>query len=121
MISSLINHALITASQRIARANLARHMPVTERQAYWSDEEPTELEIRSAEKRHKDAFDADELVEMVASHPAEILEAMKAGNKAALGSILVGLYQKHLDEMVEYAVYGRVLTTSQRAFGLGTV
>ena len=113
--ASTVSREVVTANERIARANLQRH---AEPQPYWSDTEPTDAEIRAAEKRHKDAFDADELVEMVASHPEKLLDAIKEGNKAAIGSILVGLYNKHLDEMVEYAVYGRVLTTSQRVLGL---
>ena len=88
------------------------------RQPYWSDEEPSELEIRITEKRHKDAFDAAELLELVATHADSILAALKLGHKAALGSILVDAFNVHMEEMVEFAVYGRVLTTSQRAFGL---
>ena len=112
MISSLINHALITASQRIARENLARHMPVTERQAYWSDEEPSDFEIRSAEKRHKDAFDDAELLELVATHASAIVSALKNGNGTAVGAIIKDAFNKHLDEMVEFAVYGRVLSAA---------
>ena len=99
------SYNLVMAFKRIAQDHIEPY------------QEPTESEIRDAEKRHKKAFNANALVEMVASHPEKLVDAIKEGNKAAIGSILVGLYNKHLDEMVDYSIYGRVLSSIERNLG----
>ena len=99
------SYNLVMAFKRIAQDHIEPY------------QEPTESEIRDAEKRHKEAFNADALVEMVADNPNLLLEAIQEGNKAAAGSILVALYNRHLDAMVEYSIYGRVLSSIERNLG----
>jgi hypothetical protein len=72
-------------------------------------DEPSDLEIRNAEKLHKAAFQAADICELIEAYDPVLVAAFQQKNVMVIGAILSQRFEASIDAMVEFSVYGRVL------------
>lgn len=86
-------------------------------QPYWTEETPSDAEIRDAEKRHKAAFKAEDICELIKEDDPVLVNAFLTKCPSVIGAILSQRFEARMDELVEFSVYGRVLNKVKYAEG----